>query len=547
MKLIKKYMQLFTTIFFIITSYISFSYSNLFYNSTHSPDFYKYRNYFNYYSGLQDSTSLEQGNLYFYFVSKIIESRSDLLNVRNYYEGISNSVQLANLFIYLVGVVGLYKLLSFRGYSKIKILFSLSILNFFPPAIALRLILKPEILIFTLFVWSLYCIEVYLENKDYFFLLNFIGLISLIITTKVATGVIVSLFYLIYFYKDIINENLKTILLGFFLLMFLFLSLSYENYLINDVLFFDHEISEEYKFKADKSFVYNLSLRDIIFSPYPEFHNNSLLSIVVLETFNDHFNLYWDNDESVFAQGSIVFFKENLKIYLSILLTTFFYLTAFWLARKNKKLYTLSPLVGIFVMTSFSLFILFEPETGDMLKNYYYSFLLILSFIFIVNYFLNKNNVFFIIFIGLTISTFLIYGFPKNYDDLMIERINLQNETSFTCNLNSYLIGSIENNCYKHETSFCEDVFKNYTKPELVNGQLVENSFEKIYVYEFMKDEVSKEITSYNDCVEYLKNGWKPLTLYKIENRMPFISVFLFYYLIVTSVLRKKVDINYFW
>jgi len=547
MKLFKKYKQHLTTIFFIITSYISFSYSNLFYNSTHSPDFYKYSNYFNYYSGLQESTSLEQGNLYFYLVSKIIESRSDLLNIRNYYEGISNSVQLANFLIYFVGVVGLYKLLSFREYSKIKILYSLSILNFFPPAIALRLILKPEILIFTLFIWSLYCIEVYLESKDYFFLLNFIGLLSLIITTKVATGVIVSLFYLIYFYKDILKENLKTILLGFFLLVFLFISLSYENYLINDVFFFDHKISEEYKFKADISFVYNLSLSDVIFNPYPEFHSNSLIGIVVLETFNDHFNLYWNNDESVFAQGSIVFFKSNLKIYLSILLTTFFYLTALWLARKNKKLYTLSPLIGIFVMTSFSLFILFQPETGDMLKNYYYSFLLILSFIFIVNYFLNKNNIFFIIFIVLTISTFTIYGFPKNYEDLMIDRINLQNETSFTCYLNSYLIGNIENNCYRHETSFCENVFKNYTKPELVNGLLVENSFEKISVYEFKKDEVSKEITSYNDCVKYLNNDWKPLTLYKVENRMPFISVVLFYYLIVTSVLRKiKVDINYF-
>ena len=544
MKSIKNYKQLLTTMFFIISSYISFAYSNLFYNSTHSPDFYKYRNYFNYYSGLQGSTSLEQGNLYFYFVSKIIESRSDLLNIRNYYEGISNSIQLANLLIYLLGVVGLYKLLSFRGYSKIKILFSLSILNFFPPVIALRLILKPEILIFTLFIWSLYCIESYLENKNYLFLLNFIGLFSLIITTKVATGIIVILFYLLYFYKEILNENLKTILLSFILLVFLFISLSYENYLINDVLFFDHEISEEYMFKADKSFIYNINLSDIIFRPYPEFHNDSLLGIVVLETFNDHFNLYWNNDESVFAQGSIIFFNRNLKIYLSILLTIFFYLTAFSLARKNKKLYTLSPIIGIFVMTNFSLFILFEPKTGDMLKNYYYSFLLILSFIFIVNYFLNKNNIFYIIFIVLTISTFFIYGFPKIYDDLITDRINLQNETSFTCNLNSYLIGTVENNCYKHEDSFCEDIFKNYTKPELVNGLLVKNSYEKISSYEFVKEESTVNITTYNNCVNYLNSGWKPLDLYKVENNMPFMSVVLFFYLIVTTFFTKNKNRN---
>jgi len=540
MKSIKNYKQLLTTIFFIICSYISFAYSNLFYNSTHSPDFYKYRNYFNYYSGLQDSTSLEQGNLYFYFVSKIIESRSDLLNIRNYYEGMSNSIQLANLLIYLLGVVGLYKLLSFRGYSKIKILFSLSILNFFPPVIALRLILKPEILIFTLFIWSLYCIESYLENKNYLFLLNFIGLFSLIITTKVATGIIVTLFYLLYFYKEIFNENLKTILLSFILLVFLFISLSYENYLINDVLFFDHEISEEYKFTADKSFIYNINLSDIIFRPYPEFHNDSLLGIVVLETFNDHFNLYWNNDESVFAQGSIIFFNRNLKIYLSILLTIFFYLTAFSLARRNKKLYTLSPIIGIFVMANFSLFLLFEQETGDMLKNYYYSFLLILSFTFVVNYFLSINNVFYTIFIVLTISTFFIYGFPKIYDDLIIDRINLQNETSFTCNINSYLIGTVENNCYKHEDSFCEDVFKNYTMPELVNGVLVENSYEKISSYELVKEESSVNITTYNNCVKHLNNGWKPLNLYKIENNMPFMSVVLFFYLILTTFFSKN-------
>ena len=138
MKLNKQYKEGLTSLFFIFTSYLSFSYSNLFYNSTHSPDFYKYRNYFNYYSGIQDSTLLEQGNLYFYFVSKIIDLRSEILNLRNYYEGISNSIQVANMLIYLIGIIGIYKLLDLRNYSKTNILFSLSILNFFPPAIALQ-------------------------------------------------------------------------------------------------------------------------------------------------------------------------------------------------------------------------------------------------------------------------------------------------------------------------------------------------------------------------------------------------------------------------
>tara|TARA_B100000131_G_scaffold322056_1_gene374730 strand:- start:3162 stop:4799 length:1638 start_codon:yes stop_codon:yes gene_type:complete len=540
MKLNKNYKELTTSLLFILTSYISFSYSNLFYNSTHSPDFYKYKNYFDYYAGIKDSTSLEQGNLYFYFVSKIIESRSNILNLRNFYEGISNSIQLANMIIYLVGILGIYKLLSHRNYSKIKIIFSLSVLNFFPPAIALRLILKPEILIFTLFVWSLYCFEVYLKNKNTLMLYNFVALLSIIVSTKASTGIIVLLFYLVYFYKEILTENIKTIFLVFFMFMFLFSCLSYENYLINDVLFYDHKISEDYNFTADASFLYNLSLKNIIYNPYPEFHNNSLIGIVALETFNDHFNLYWNSDESVFAQGSIIFLKKNLKIYLAILLTLLFYLTALNLSRKERKLYTLSPLIGIFVMTIFSLFVLFEPESGDMLKNYYYSFLLILSFTFILNYYLNKNNIFYIVFIVLAISTFFIFGFPKAYDSLMVERINLQNETSPTCEVNSFLIGNVENNCYKHGDSFCEDIFKDFTKPELVNGLLVENKYEKLATYEFEKANVSKELKDYGDCKKYINNGWEPKNLFMMKNRMPVFSVILFLYLIFSSLLAKN-------
>ena len=361
------------------------------------------------------------------------------------------------------------------------------------------------------------------------------------ISTKISTGIIVALFYLVYFYREILTENIKTIFLGFFIFILLFASLSYENYLINDVLFYDHKISEDYNFTADPSFVYNLCLKNIIYNPYPEFHNNSLIGIVVLETFNDHFNLYWNNDESVFAQGSVIFFKQNLKIYLAILLTSVFYLTALYLSRKEKKLFTLSPLIGILVMTIFSLFILFEPESGDMLKNYYYSFLLILSFIFIVNYCLNKNNLFYIIFIILTISTFFIFGFPKAYDDLMVERINLQNETSPVCEVNSFLIGNIENNCYEHIDSFCEDTFKDFTKPELVNGLLVENKYEKLSVYEFEKNNVTEEITNYENCIKYLNNGWEPLSLYEINNRIPIFSIILFLYSILSSLMIRNI------
>ena len=118
----------------------------------------------------------------------------------------------------------------------------------------------------------------------------------------------------------------------------------------------------------------------------------------------------------------------------------------------------------------------------------------------------------------------------------------MQNETSPTCEVNSFLIGNVENNCYQYKDSFCEDIFKDFIKPELVNGLLVENKYEKLSVYEFEKNNVTEEITNYENCVKYLNNGWEPLSLYEINNRMPIFSIILFLYSILSSLMIKNIE-----
>ncbi len=53
-------------IFFIALYVYSFFFVYLNYDIVLSPDFDKYIQYFEYYSGVNSSTNLEQGNLYFY-------------------------------------------------------------------------------------------------------------------------------------------------------------------------------------------------------------------------------------------------------------------------------------------------------------------------------------------------------------------------------------------------------------------------------------------------------------------------------------------------
>ena len=53
----------------------------------------------------------------------------------------------------------------------------------------------------------------------------------------------------------------------------------------------------------------------------------------------------------------------------------------------------------------------------------------------------------------------------------------------------------------------------------------------KISLYEFVKEQNTEVITTYNNCVKYLDNGWKPFNLYKINNNMPFVSIILLFLL----------------
>ena len=95
--------------------------------------------------------------------------------------------------------------------------------------------------------------------------------------------------------------------------------------------------------------------------------------------------------------------------------------TFLFLSFKNKefRLYKLSYLIGIFliIMTSLGVFgTFFNPDKADTVKTHYYSFLLALSFIFIVQELIKnkKNSQKYFVFAIYLLMILFIFGFPKS-------------------------------------------------------------------------------------------------------------------------------------
>ncbi len=151
---------------FILTTILTFVVNNIHYLSTESPDYSHLKIYLNYFFSETDVTNRDLGLLYFNIVSFSLNLLKGNINYLNEHHIISNAIQVTNYFLYLFGLIGLYRLLRFKEYNSENILFGFAVLNFFPQTINLLLTMKPEILAFSLFTWVMYLLEKFLDEKD---------------------------------------------------------------------------------------------------------------------------------------------------------------------------------------------------------------------------------------------------------------------------------------------------------------------------------------------------------------------------------------------
>lgn len=449
----------------------------LFYNSLDSPDFDTYSVYFEYLFNNINSTGREQGLFYYYLHTWYYYFFANGSVDSNLYTLLHKSIQEFNFILFIIGLLGIYRILIIFKFSKLSILLTLMMLNLLPVSVALRIVFKPEIITFALLPWIVLCIEKYKHTKKVTYIYLAIPLITASVSSKgsIAAMLLVSIF-LIYF-KEIITLGLKNTLISLAILFSFLLPVFNEDSKSNGLTIVQLEsgssTSSNYDFKAPKSFIYKLNSYQLVSSPIKNKHADSFIGITLLDTFGDYYDLFWDNDSSLYFQNrveilkfeqsenivapklnfqerSITFYLQNItdtyyRKVIGLILSMYFYFLFFMGLFKDSKyrkfyFFTLISvsLLLIHVITGFPINN-FNPEMGDTLKPLYYSpFLLFTSIFVFANYFEknNKNKIIFIFFIPLI---FVVFGFPKSIDYEFERDLAQINNYSFFCEFNKEL------------------------------------------------------------------------------------------------------------
>jgi hypothetical protein len=514
---------------FLMTVYITHNIGSLYYNAAQSPDYGKYRRYLDYYLGDALNTNFEQGNLYYYLVSKFIDFGSNNVHPRNFEEYISYSIHLTNLFLFLIFLFGAYKVFIILGFKKNTVLTGLILLNFFPPLMSIRLIYKPEILILSLFIWCIFFLERYLDSSKITYIIYFCFTFSLLISTKFTGAIMISIFLVARYFSSFWTNSRKIFGSASVAILIFFIILSYENYLINDIWFFNTPTADFYDKKAGFNFIYNINFMDLIYHPYKDFHKDSLIGIILLETFNDYFQLYWKSDESLFAINHMNLIS-NLDRYIGVFSTIIFYLSILILSiRKFDRSILLSPFIGIITMLLISMFIVFDPSSGDMLKNYYYSFLLTICFLYVLLICIKETKYLkYFIIVTYLLSSLFILGFPKNHTAQMKDRLSVNNSVTISCSLNSKILDLKSKECETTKLEVCNDIFSTYEKTEIVNGQIINIIYDPLDSYELIKNNNITKISTNDDCYKLVSEGYSLNDSFSMQKNAPPINLFAF-------------------
>ena len=408
---------------FNFTLIISFILGVLFYNSTNGTDFVRYNRYFEYFLGNAEYTSREQGVFYFWSIFKLAEIPTFFFESISIETLFNPAIQITNFTYYLIGTYGFFKLLSFHNFKKSDIYIVLTFLNVFPPLFGARLIMKPEIMAFAVLPWLIYLTQTYLKTKKPSYLIYLMPFFIVGLSAKAFITGSIGLLLLFIFFPKLKEFNFKELMYFTSILLVLLALVFYNDFRINNVGFISHELVAQYNYKAPLSFLYHIDINTLINNPYRDNLNDSFISILLLDMFGDYFERYWDHSRSLFMQDR--FELDNLNLNLlrkqiaSLMSFTFLFLSFKNIKNKEFRLYKFSYLIGIFLilMTSLGVFgTYFNPDKADTVKTHYYSFLLALSFIFVVMELIKnkKNSQKYSIFAIYLLLILFIFGFPKS-------------------------------------------------------------------------------------------------------------------------------------
>ena len=467
--------------FFYASIVLTYFAGLVFYDVTTGLDFQFYFNTVSFFSDSSFEVFDPGGSLYFSLIAKFLDISLIILDNASLRTTINITIQTFNLILFIMGFFGMQRIMLTKKISKSNIYLTFSILCFFPPTLYLRLTMKPEIFAFALLPWIIYSTNQYFQSKRLHHLILSSFLISLILTSKASiTGMVLLVLAILYF--DKLKQDKMRLLRVSLLGTFTSLAILYENYKIFNIWLFEKNLNiknfeyassfSDWDYRAPTSFFYSIDFRNLYENPFKFLHSDSFISITLLDTLSDYFGFFWNHKEITnLIAFNRVEFTENfliqnfLPMYISILFTTVFYFLSIYIIifKLDNWKFIAFPFAGIFILALSSLGFPsnnFNPNTGDTFKVHYYSFLLIVSFVFLISTIIKKlNKIDFLTL--LLIPVFLIcMGFPKNIDQQY--SLNLENKfnTVFICNTTNY-----------------DNIECNYEEPELKGIKLDKNKF----------------------------------------------------------------------
>ena len=536
----------FSWLLFFLTTIYTFLVGQLYYLTTKGPDYDFYEPYFNYFFGKLPSTGVEQGLLYYFLNASIISVNSQSFIPDLWNQHFSNSIQAGNFFLYLIGIYGIYTFLKNKNINKVHIIITLSLINIFPPAVEMRLLFKPEILIFSCLIWTIIFLDRYLESESFLNLLFSIPPLSIILTTKANLAVMVALFLTTFYLYKIYKVNKTNFFMGFLILTTFFLLISYENYQANGLFIHQHQSPEEFTSSAKLSFLYNVNIDTLINNPFRQSQKDSYLGIMFLDTFDDYFGNFWNDDSSPLYLNRSVFVSTKATVYLGLMFTVLFYyylVKNIFNNRKNRYLYTM-PFFGILVQMILSQFTQFNPDTGDVAKTYYYSFFLVITFALLSTEFAKQKIKVFIVFcLVFSISIVHIYGFPKNQSVGETDFINMNNEINSLCILGDMLLTNVASGCAKKEYIVCDYTFNKRELVSISNSQYQYKDNIPAGQLNLNKNETEILVHDFDECINKIDNGYRHVKNFNIEN-IPFMNVFNLFLLLFSIFLYGRKNVN---
>jgi len=503
------------TLFFGLSLFFTKQMNFLFYYSIDSPDFDDYYIYLEYLANNISSTGREQGLFYYYLQSWYFYIFNSGFEDPTFLTYLHRSIQQVNFLLYVLGLIGFFILFKKFNYKTNAILCTLIFLNFLPLSIMQRIIFKPEILSFALLPWLIFSLESFRTSRKFKYLIFALIFFVISISSKGSVFAMYVVFFLIFYGRIIFQLNKKQFISIFILFSVMLSFLLYEDVSSNGQNLVQLEsgstLDPTYNFKAPLSILYDINMYQLVANPIKYKHSNSFISITLLDTFGDYFDIFWDNDSSLYSKNrkdvieireskviqgpefnstknTIVFYLQNntdlymRKIVGLIMSIVFFYVYFKNLKVKNdQRKFLLAPLVGVFVI----LFHIisgfpvnnFNPSMGDTLKPIYYGHFFVLAAAFLSVRLFDKKiwNRFYLI--PYILFVLFIFGFPKAVDEEFKYELNAINSFSHSCEINSSFLSFID--YIDNKNSFEERCSESFVQSEL-NFDFAEYSSYKI-------------------------------------------------------------------